>query len=129
MLDKMYVDKKDFDFEELLKEERKVKKLVEFTFTTNNKEDAKQTIKTMGKIIKALMEKLDECNEFEAELIEENMRLYDENDGYFIALKKVKDTLEKITDNMIELNSDMITTFLHGSILEEDEDEESEEEW
>ena len=131
MLNKITINKKEFNFEELLEEmEEEGKKGIVFEFTACDKKDAIETIKTMGKIINVLMGKLDAYEDYTKELVEDNKRLYEENNDYFTDLieikKDIKDAVCKMSANVL----DIANTFLNEyDFTKDEENEEDEEEW
>ena len=125
MLNKMTIKGTEFDFEKLLEETKR--ESISFEFTAQDKKDAIETIKTMGRIIQALFCKLNEYNEYTEELEEDNKRLYEENYDYFKTLIGIKNTVNKLSNSVASLDDD-----IHKSIqffTKDEENEENEEEW
>ena len=121
MLSKMVVENKEFNFEELLKEAKKEQ--ITFEFTVKDRNDAIQTIQTMGNIIKALFGQINTYDEYLEALAEDNKKLHKENYDYFKTLIDVRNTIDELGNRMVGLN-DAITTKLFNDLdFAEDEEE------
>ena len=121
MLKKMTVENSEFNFEKLLKEAEE--KQITFEFTVKDRNDAIQTISTMGSIIKALFGQIDTYDKYLKELKKDNKELHKENINFFATLVDTQSTIDELSNRIVNLNSAIFTALFNKQSFTEDKEE------